>query len=284
MQPAGAASLRLADAQVRLALYRADTLHVLVDCSISRRAPVEIETAPELEPARERGLKAISRVTAEARAAQAAIEPLLPTFGELVTWASFRQLHRLGGHDDIVWHRTYVALSAKHVGWHYSVQRLTDGVAPGHQNATRSRLLDEVQQANRAVEDQDRESVRRLEAESQRANEAEVAALAARDLAASHFSSLGKGEGFGLALEVLAFLAASTVAVPLSLMAGGVGDAGAIYRAGLVCLFLSGVGSLFAYLFAYASLLRSGNGREEMPSHLLGLFAAGPRPGPVPSP
>ncbi|MCX6395971.1 MAG: hypothetical protein NTV23_05755 [Propionibacteriales bacterium] len=93
-------------------------------------------------------------------------------------------------------------------------------------------------------------------------------AAAAKVLARSRRPS-----GFGLALEVLAYIALTAILVPLTMMVWEPEHLPLAARL-VVCLgFGSGVLLLFRYLFVYAAVLGTHSERTVMPVHVIGLLA-----------
>ena len=78
--------------------------------------------------------------------------------------------------------------------------------------------------------------------------------------------------GFGLALQVLAYIATTAILLPLALMVWDPGALGLGWRIVVGTGFGSGVLLLFRYLFVYASVLGAHSSRTVMPGSVLGLL------------
>jgi len=102
--------------------------------------------------------------------------------------------------------------------------------------------------------------------------EAEIRALRQeRRLAEETYDATRQPEGFGLALQVLTFLAIVGMGVPFVVMGFAplaLPDWG---RAAVIGLFFLGVSTLLRFLFVYAAFLRQG-GRDTLPKSIVGLL------------
>lgn len=78
--------------------------------------------------------------------------------------------------------------------------------------------------------------------------------------------------GFGLALEVLAYIAVTAILVPLAMMVADPEHLPLADRLVVAIGFASGVLLLFRYLFVYAAVLGTHSERTVMPRHVLGLL------------
>lgn len=83
----------------------------------------------------------------------------------------------------------------------------------------------------------------------------------------------GRPAGFGLALEVLAYIAGTAILIPLAMMVWEPEHLPLGARLVVGLGFGSGVLLLFRYLFVYAAVLGSHSDRTVMPVHLAGLLA-----------
>lgn len=128
------------------------------------------------------------------------------------------------------------------------------------QRAAERRLVEARELLARARKTQsDPTTVLRLEGE---------ASAASKILAGSRRPS-----GFGLALEVLGYIAVTAILVPLAMMVWEPEHLPLVARL-VVCLgFASGVLLLFRYLFVYAAVLGPHSERTVMPTHVTGLLA-----------
>lgn len=79
--------------------------------------------------------------------------------------------------------------------------------------------------------------------------------------------------GFGLALQVLAYIAASSILLPLAVMIWEPEHLALWLRIVVGGGFASGVLLLFRYLFVYASVLGARSDQTVMPGTVLGLLA-----------
>lgn len=79
--------------------------------------------------------------------------------------------------------------------------------------------------------------------------------------------------GFGLALQVLAYIALSSILIPLAMMVWEPEHLPLGARLVVGVGFGSGVVLLFRYLFVYAAVLGSHSERTVMPGNVLGLLA-----------
>ena len=77
--------------------------------------------------------------------------------------------------------------------------------------------------------------------------------------------------GFGLALQVLGYIAATSILLPLALMVWDPGHLGPGWRVAVGAAFASGVLLLFRYLFVYAAVLGARSDLTTMPGTVVGL-------------
>lgn len=109
--------------------------------------------------------------------------------------------------------------------------------------------------------------------------------LEAEEAAASKIlARTGRPAGFGLALEVLAYIALTAILIPLAMMVWEPEHLPLGARLLVAVGFGSGVLLLFRYLFVYAAVLGSRSDRTVMPVHVVGLLAPTRRRTPVSSP
>lgn len=102
--------------------------------------------------------------------------------------------------------------------------------------------------------------------------EAEIRALRQeRRLAEETYDATRQPEGFGLALQVLTFLATVGMGVPFIVMGFAPLTLPDWGRVTVIGLFFVGVSMLLRFLFVYAAFLREG-GRDTLPKSILGLL------------
>lgn len=94
---------------------------------------------------------------------------------------------------------------------------------------------------------------------------------AERGAASRHLADAVQPEGFGLAIKVLVYIAATAMAVPIGLMVGAPTTLPLWVRIVVAVVFLSGVALLLRYLSVYARHLR-GQAGTSFPERLTQLF------------
>lgn len=199
-------------------------------------------------------------LTEEIRRAFDEIEPAMGRLGHRHAWAAFRRAAQLQPKHHDSWEWVYRQMARERrmrvsvLGGMPDLSGVITPIpvtVPG--SSTRERLRSAVEEAER--------DVLFLQAEEHAARE--------------HLADSGQPEGFGLALSVLTYLAATSIAIPSGFLVFAQVALPAWGRVAFVAAFLSGVALLLWYLVVYAQYLDGS--RPALPRWFWGLLPSSRR-------